>query len=104
MVPWPIALAVLFAAGGTGCSSSEPEAELEAVLAAAESAAENRDVAFFRDLLAPGYRDAQGNDRDAMLTLIRGYLLARPDMEIISSIDDIALEQDAAFLERNGGR
>ena len=86
------ALAVL----ATGCGAGDPEAEIRALLAAAEEAAEARDVGFFSGVLADGYRDARGNDRDEMLRNLRGYFIANQRIEILSRIDEIVVEDDGS--------
>ena len=90
--------AVLAAAAVAGCNGGgDPEAEIRALLAAAEEAAEARDAAFFGDLLGEGYRDSRGNDRDEMLRRVRGYFIANQRVEIVSRVDNVVLEgADAA--------
>ena len=89
----PVALAVLAA----GCGASDPETEIRALLTAAEGAAEARDVGFFRDATGANYRDARGNDREAMLRMMRGLFIANQRIEIVSRIDEIVIEgRDAA--------
>lgn len=103
---------LLLAAAAAGCSASDPEAELRGLVAAAEAAAERHDGGFFRDTLAANFRDARGNDRDAMLTLVRGHLLGHSDIEIISRVESVELAGDdaasvvvqAAFVGRRAGR
>jgi hypothetical protein len=88
------ALAAMLA---SGCAPSDPEAEIRALLAAAEQAAEERDVGFFGSVLGAGYRDSRGNDRDELIRLLRGYFLANQRVEIVSRVDEIVLEgEDAA--------
>ena len=86
------ALAVLAA----GCGASDPEAEIRALLAAAEEAAEARDVGFFGGALADDYRDARGNDRAEMLRKLRGYFIANQRIEILSRVDEIVVEDDGS--------
>ena len=86
------ALAVLAA----GCGASDPEAEIRALLAAAEEAAEARDVGFFGGALADDYRDARGNDRAEMLRKLRGYFIANQRIEILSRVDEIVVESDGS--------
>lgn len=87
----------LAAALTTGCGTGDPEAEIRALLAAAEQAAENRDVGFFGDALGAAYRDARGNDRDELIRSIHGYFIARQRIDMVSSVDEIVLEgEDAA--------
>ena len=86
------ALAVLAA----GCGASDPEAEIRALLAAAEEAAEARDVGFFGGALADDYRDARGNDRAEMLRKLRGYFIANQRIEILSRVDEIVVDDDGS--------
>lgn len=85
------------AALASGCGVSDPEAEIRALLAAAEEAAEARDVGFFGGALGAGYRDTRGNDRDELLRTLRGYFIANQRIEIVSRVDEIELlGEDAA--------
>lgn len=81
-----------------GCGAADdPETEIRALLAAAEEAAEARDTGFFGDLVGDGYRDAQGNDREQLLRMVRGYFIANQRIEIVSRVDEVVLEgADAA--------
>ena len=80
-----------------GCGTGSPESEIAELLAAAEEAAEARDAGSFADLIGDAYRDARGNDRDALLRTVRGYFLANQRIEIVSVVDEIVLEgEDAA--------
>ena len=90
MKAWGIALA--FAVLASGCGRSDPEAEIRALLTAAEGAAEARDVGFFGDAIGDSYRDAQGNDREAVLRMLRGLFIANQRIEIVSRIDEIVIE------------
>jgi hypothetical protein len=81
----------------SGCGVSDPEAEIRALLAEAEEAAEARDAGFFGGVLGVGYRDTRGNDRDELLRNLRGYFIANQRIEIVSRVDEIVLEgEDAA--------
>jgi len=81
----------------SACEASDPEAEIRALLAAAEEAAEARNVGFFGDALGEGFRDARGNDRDELIRMVRGFFIANQRIEIVSRIDEIVLEgEDAA--------
>jgi endonuclease YncB( thermonuclease family) len=91
----PAALLAAVVVGG--CGTSDPEAELRALLAAAEQAAEAREIGFFDDLVGAGYRDSRGQDRAELLRMLRGYFLANQRIEIVSRVDEVALEgADAA--------
>jgi hypothetical protein len=92
------ATAIMLAAMLTaGCAADDPEADIRALLAAAEEAAEARDMGFFGDLLGAGYRDSRGLDRDEALRRLRGYFIANQRIEIVSRVDEVVLEgKDAA--------
>ena len=74
------------------CGAGDPEAEIRALLAAAEQAAEERDAGFFGDAVGAAYRDARGNDRDELIRSIRGYFIANQRIEIVSRVDEVVLE------------
>jgi hypothetical protein len=86
--PLAISVAALIAA----CATSDPEKEIRELLAAAELAAEQRDAGFFADVLDAAYRDARGNDRDEALRAVRGYFIANQRVELVSRVDEIAIE------------
>jgi hypothetical protein len=90
--------AVLAMGAVAGCGgASDPEAEIRALLAQAEEAAEARDAGFFGDLLGSAYRDARGNDRGEIMRRVRGYFIANQRIEIVSRVDEIVLQgTDAA--------
>jgi hypothetical protein len=90
MKAWGLACALAVLA--TGCAADDPEAEIRALLAAAEAAAEARDAGFFGDVLGESYRDARGNDREEMLRNLRGYFIANQRIEVVSRVDEIVIE------------
>jgi len=102
MKAWGIAIAL--AALASGCGASDPQAEIRALLVAAEGAAEARDVGFFGDAIGANYRDARGNDREAVLRMLRGLFIANQRVEIVSRIDEIVMEgADAARVVVHAG-
>lgn len=97
-------LPALLAAALGGCAASDPDAELRELIAAAERAAEQRDHGFFRDLLGEAYRDSRGNDREALLRMLRGYFLTHSSVEIVSRIEALELQgSDAAKVVVQAG-
>jgi hypothetical protein len=99
---WPL---VSFAGAlQASCAADDPEAEIRAVIAAAEAAAEQRDVGFFRDFVGEGYRDSRGNDREQILGTLRGYFIANQRVEIVSRVDEVKLQgADAARVVLQAG-
>jgi hypothetical protein len=80
----------------SGCAASDPEAEIRAMLAAAESAAEARDMGFFDDVLSDAYRDTRGYDREETLRSLRAYFIANQRIDILSRVDEIVIEGEHA--------
>jgi endonuclease YncB( thermonuclease family) len=81
----------------SACGAGDPDAEIRALLAAAEQAAESRDVGFFGDAIGAAYRDTRGHDRDELVRSIRGYFIANQRIELLSRVDEVVLEgEDAA--------
>ena len=91
-----LGFATALAALATGCAANDPEADIRELIAAAEEAAEARDVGFFSDVLGESYRDARGNDREEMLRALRGYFIANQRIEIVSRVDEIVIEGEHA--------
>lgn len=88
----PCIAAALAAALVAGCGSSDSEAEIRALFAAAERAAEARDAGFFGDIVGEGYRDSRGNDRAELVRTLRGYFIVNQRIEVVSRVDEIVLE------------
>src|SRR5688572_25861511 len=90
----------LVAAMVAGCGTSDPDADIRALLAAAEGAAEARDAGSFADKsaedpgiarLGGGYRDSAGRDRTELLRMLRGYFIANQRIEVVARVDEVAL-------------
>jgi hypothetical protein len=89
--------AALGAVLAAGCTTSDSEAEIRALLAEAAEAAEARDIGFFADAIGDAYRDTRGNDREQLLLAIRGYFITNQRIDVASRIDEVVLEgADAA--------
>ena len=100
----PFLAAATAAALVAGCGTSDPEAEIRALFAAAEEAVEARDAGFFGSLIGEAYRDSHGNDRSEVLRRLRGYFIANQRIEIVSRVDEIALQgSDAARVILQAG-
>lgn len=75
----------------SACSGepSTPETAVRELIAAAEQAARDRDLGLFRDHIAADYRDAHGNDRDAILNRLRLLFLRYQEPKLLSRIHAI---------------
>ncbi len=74
-------------------NADSPEAEIRALVAQAQTAAEARDAPGLRALIADNYADVQGNDRKAMENLIRLHILRNQSIHLFTRIRSIALPQ-----------
>jgi hypothetical protein len=89
--------AALGAVLAAGCTTSDAEAEIRALLGEAAEAAEARDAGFFADVVGDAYRDTRGNDREQLIRSVRGYFIANQRIDVASRIDEVVLEgEDAA--------
>jgi ketosteroid isomerase-like protein len=86
------AAALLTLALVAGCGREvTPEDEIRTVIAAAEEAAEARDVSGVVDLLADDFSDARGGGRDEARNLLRGYFIANQSVHLVTSVESIEL-------------
>ncbi len=80
------ALAVLLA----GCSPApDRETAVRAVLEAAETAAEARDVSAAMQLVSEAYGDDAGRDRAALRAFVRGWFALNPRIELLVAVQGI---------------
>jgi hypothetical protein len=87
------------AASLSACAGGDAEEQLRRLIDAAEAAAESRDTGHFRSLISPDYRDARGNDRDAVINLLRAYFLTHQSIEVVTRIEEVVLDgSDAADI------
>jgi len=75
-----------------GCSGKEPERQIRDRIAAAAEAAEARNSGFFHDLIAAGFVDSRGNDRQAILSMMRSQFRLHPRIHVVSRIETISVE------------
>lgn len=75
-----------------GCTRSSDEQQIRALVQTAETAFEARDTSAVMALIADGYRDALGHDKQQLRNFLRGYFLAHPRIELLVRIDELTLE------------
>lgn len=83
--PWAASFAILLAA----CSRTTPEQEVRAVIAAAESAAEERDLSGVMDLVSDRYSDAAGNDKAAIRALMQGFFIVNQSVHLLMRVEEL---------------
>lgn len=74
-----------------GCSGDpeSPEAQVRATLAAAEAAAEEKDVDFFEELIAEDYSDHRGRSRQEVIDFTKFYFFRHQSIHVLSRIESI---------------
>jgi len=76
-----------------GARTSDEERVRE-VVAAMETAAEERDASDVLEHVAANYEDAQGFDRAQLTHFLRGYFLAHPKVELLVDIESVEFPAD----------
>jgi ketosteroid isomerase-like protein len=84
---------LLTAIAVTSCSGdTSPEAQVRAVVAEAEAAAEARDASALLDLIADDYRDGRGNGAEEIRRYVRGYLMAHQSVHLLVRVEELELK------------
>jgi hypothetical protein len=93
---WPSLIFLLSVASFTGACSSErdsPEAQVRALLAQGETAAEKKESGVLRQLISEKYSDSQGQDKKAVDALLRYYFLRNQSIHLFTRIRQIGFPQ-----------
>ena len=77
----------------TACSDAleSPEEQVRALIAQAETAAEERDSSALRALIDDEYLDKRGNDKKNIDAIIRVYLLRNQSIHLLTRIQELRL-------------
>lgn len=84
---------VVLALAACSRDASSPETEIRALVAQAQTAAEERKVGDLRALIADDYTDAHGYDRKTVENLIRLHVLRNQSIHLFMRIGAIAFPQ-----------
>jgi hypothetical protein len=87
-----LAAAVLCAAAASCSKAPSAEDELRATFAAAERAAEARDVGAVLELVSDEYLDGAGRTRADLRNLLRGWFVLHPEVRLVTRVDELQLE------------
>lgn len=71
-----------------------PEAQVRAVIEAAEEAAEARDVSAAMRLVGPEYADSRGFDREQLRRFVQGYFVLNQSIRLLVRIEDLRFPAD----------
>jgi|SRR5688572_6922861 len=94
-----VCVVVTGALAGCGTKSSAEE-EVRALVASAETAAEERDVGDVMKLIADDYSDAQGFDKAQLTNFLRGYFVMHPKIELVVDIGAVEFPADGLARTR----
>jgi hypothetical protein len=82
----------MFFAGA--CSSGDsPEAQVRALVAQGEAAAEKKESAVLRQMVSEKYADSQGQDKKAVDAILRYYFLRNQSIHLFTRIRQISFPQ-----------
>jgi len=84
-----LAMVLLAACSG---QESTPEQRVKALIEQGELAAEERRIGFFADHVADDYQGEGGEDRRALMRLLRGYFLSHQSVHVVMKADSIRHE------------
>jgi len=90
---WPLLIFLLSVAFFTGaCSSGQdsPEAQVRALLARGEAAAEKKESGVLRQLISEKYSDSQGQDKKAVEAILRYYFLRNQSIHLFTRVRQIS--------------
>ncbi|MEJ2603586.1 MAG: hypothetical protein P8172_09875 [Gammaproteobacteria bacterium] len=93
-------LTAVFLLAGCGGPPTTQEEQIRALIGAVAEAAEAGEVGIVADAVHPDYRDARGNDRRALLRLLRLRLATAGTVIVIPDVQRVAVHgPDAASVE-----
>jgi hypothetical protein len=78
-----------------GCAREDsPEAQVRSVIAAAEQAAEARDISEAIRLVAADYEDSRGFDREELRRFVHGYFVLNQSIRLLVRVDEVQFPAD----------
>jgi len=77
------------------CSSAKdtPEAQVRALIARAETAAEQKDLAALRSMISDKYADGEGQDKKAIEAVLRFYFLRNQSIHLFTRVQAITFPE-----------
>jgi hypothetical protein len=93
---WPVLiflLAVVSFSGACSPGRDSPEAQVRALLAQGEAAAEKKESGVLRQLISEKYSDSQGQDKKAVEAMLRYYFLRNQSIHLLTRIRQISFPQ-----------
>lgn len=88
-IVWVSVLAGYLAMSACGDEAQDPASQVRALIGTAETAAEQRDYSTLEAMLADGYTDDQGYDRQGISRLLRLTLMRNRTLHVLSVVRDL---------------
>ena len=83
-----IALAMGAVLAFAGCGDKEsPDAQVRAVIAAGEAAAEARDLSGILEHVSPAFQGPRGGGADELKQSLRGYFVLHPSVHLVTRVE-----------------
>lgn len=76
-------------------AQDSPEAQVRALFARAETAAEQKDLAALRPMISDQYADGEGQDKKAIEAVLRFYFLRNQSIHLFTRIQNIEFPEPA---------
>lgn len=99
--PPPLAVAAVLLAGllpaalPLACASKgSPEARVRAFVAGAETAAEARDLAAIKDMVAEGYRDDAGRNRRGLMAILGVHFMSNESIHLLTRVAQVRFPEE----------
>jgi len=73
--------------------SETPEAQVRALIALGEAAAEKKETKVLRDTISEKYSDSQGQDKKAVESILRYYFLRNESIHLLTRIQSITASE-----------
>jgi hypothetical protein len=89
--PFPFLLLAALLLGALSCSpkAGTPEEQILSLLQRAEAAAEEKDLSLLKKMISEGYSDDIGNDRQAVLAMVRYHFLRYEAVHLLTRAGDV---------------
>ncbi len=88
---------IMVTVGLVGCGQdASPEQRINELIREGELAAEDRDLAFFRETISQEFSNEQGLTRDQMLQTLSGYFFRNRKIYLITRIEDTFFDEGGA--------
>ncbi len=85
-----LAVAMLGACG----EEASPEEQVRATIARAEEGAEARDLSAVMELVADGYADTRGQDKQSVHALMHGFFVVNQSVHLLMRVEDVEFPSD----------